>query len=746
MDVVLISDISDPKPSDGAWEASVALVLPGTTNDEMENASSDGCVADLESHRQLTSDDRATQLDWKNLLRTAMESSSHGLCIFDSRLRLVISNSHHREMYALTPAQTIPGLPLQEILKNRLARLSSRTIAAAQLAEYQAAIQRREAFHTLHELPDGNLIAVDVNPMPDGGLVERHTDITELRLAEIRAGSARQELLEKTYAIDQAVIVAITDVRGTITYANEKFCEISGYSREELVGNNHRILKSGMHSREFFHEMYRCLVKGDVWRGEVCNRSKSGSLYWVDTVITPQLGPEGKPIAYMAIRIDITARKQAEAQIYHAARHDALTGLLNRAAFLEGLSERLCQSQKGKEPIVYMLDLDGFKYVNDTLGHAAGDVLLKNVGSRLKSLVSDDDLLARLGGDEFAIVQTGSEDQRERAIRLAVGLLETIARPFKVDTQEVSVGVSIGISLAPIDGLTASDLLHKADLALYRVKSEGRNGFHLFEEEMNRHAQCRNQLVSDLRASVVRGEFELHYQPIFEATTLWPREMEALVRWRHPSEGLLYPDRFIGMAEDAGLMESLGHWILQRACADALSWPADVKVAVNLSPTQFRGTTLFDVILCVLVETGLPPHRLELEITESLLLQDKEENLQLFRQLKNIGISIALDDFGVGYASLASVVSFPFDKVKIDRSFTQKLPNSPANKAVVASIMTLASGLNVRVTAEGIETMEQLEFLRAQGVDLVQGYLLRKPAPHGEIDLMGLRPMLVGAT
>ena len=466
----------------------------------------------------------------------------------------------------------------------------SRSTVAAHLTEYLAAIQRRETFHTLHELQDGNLIAVDMNPMPDGGLVERHTDITELRLAEIRAGSARQELMEKTYAIDQAVIVAITDVRGTITYANEKFCEISGYSREELVGNDHRILKSRMHSREFFHEMYRCLVNGTVWRGEVCNKSKSGSLYWVDTVITPQLGPEGKPIAYMAIRIDITARKKAEAQIYHAARHDALTGLLNWAAFLDGLSERLCQSQmKGKEPIVYMLDLDGFKYVNDTLGHAAGDVLLKDVGSRLKSLVSGDDLLARLGGDEFAIVQTGSEDQRERAIRLAVGLLEIIARPFRVDTQEVSVGVSIGISLAPTDGLSASELLHKADLALYRVKSEGRNGFHLFEEEMNRHAQCRNRLVNDLRASVARGEFELHYQPIFDARTLRPREMEALVRWRHPSEGLLYPDRFIGIAEEAGLMESLGHWILQRACADALSWPEDIKVAVNLSPTQFRG-------------------------------------------------------------------------------------------------------------------------------------------------------------
>ena len=628
-----------------------------------------------------------------------------------------------------------------------MARLSDSSVAAVRLTEYLAAIQRQEEYHTLCELQSGNVIAVDINPMPDGGFVEIHRDITELRLAEIRAESIRQELIEKQYALDQAVIVAITDVCGTITYANEKFCEISGYSLKELVGKNHRILKSGMHSGEFFRDMYRCLVKGKVWRGELCNKSKSGSLYWVDTVITPQLGPEGKPIAYMAIRIDITARKKAEAQIYHAARHDALTGLLNRAALLEGLSGRICQSEtKGQKPIVYMLDLDGFKYVNDTLGHAAGDVLLKDVGSRLKSLVSDGDLVARLGGDEFAIVQAGSEDQRERAIRLAVGLLEIIARPFCVDTQEVSVGVSIGISLASTDGLTASELLHKADLALYRVKSEGRNGFQFFEDEMNKRALCRNRLVSDLRASVARGEFELHYQPILEAKTLRLGEMEALVRWRHPSEGLLYPDRFIGIAEETGLMESLGHWILQRACEDALSWPEEVKVAVNLSPTQFRGNTLFDVILCVLVETGLSPHRLELEITESLLLQDRQDNIQLFRQLKNIGISIALDDFGVGYASLASVVSFPFDKVKIDRSFTQDLLNSVANKAVVASIMTLASGLNMQVTAEGVETTEQLEYLRVQGVDLVQGYLLGKPTSYDKLDLMGVAPSLVGAS
>jgi diguanylate cyclase (GGDEF)-like protein len=485
--------------------------------------------------------------------------------------------------------------------------------------------------------------------------------------------------------------------------------------------------------------MYRRLARGEVWRGELCNKSKSGSLYWVDTVITPQLGPEGKPIAYMAIRIDITAKKMAQAQIHHAARHDALTGLLNRAALLEKLAERLGRVQQdGNTLIIYMLDLDGFKYVNDTLGHAAGDILLVEVSKRVERLASDGDIVARLGGDEFAIVQAVGEDRRERAIRLAVNLLDIMSAPFVVESQEVSIGVSIGISFAPIDGSTAPELLHNADLALYRVKAEGRNGFEFFKDDMKTRAVSRTQLVNELRAALTRDEFELHYQPMVDARTLRLCGMEALLRWRHPKDGLLYPDYFIAVAEETGLMQPLGRWVLQTACADALSWPEHIKVAVNLSATQFRGATLFEIILSTLVQTGLSPHRLELEITESVLLEAKDENLFLFRQLRNIGISIALDDFGAGYASLASFVSFPFDRVKIDRSFTRDLLDNSANRAVVASVMTLARGLNVKVTAEGVETPEQLEYLRNDGVDQLQGYLLGKPRPPKELELTDL--------
>ena len=674
------------------------------------------------------------------LLKTAIESTPDGLCIFDADLRVLVSNSHFAEMYGLAPAQTRPGTPLRDILDSRVAASCCPPDAARYVADCLSNAGSGETHHATDELSNGTIIAVRRHPMLDGGLIEIHSDVTDTWLAEARAEAARQELIEKQYAIDQAVIVAVTDLRGAIIYANDNFCKISGYSRAELLGRDHRILNSGTHSKAFFREMYRCIANGEVWRGELCNKAKSGSLYWVDTVITPQLGADGKPIGYMAIRIDITARKHAEAQISYAATHDALTGLLNRAALLERMNQTLAhmrQQQRGT-PTVHMLDLDGFKHVNDTLGHAAGDNLLKELAGRLKSSLRETDIVARLGGDEFAIIQTDARDQREDAVALAVRLLELVAKPFMLDGQEVCIGTSIGIALAPVNGTDAAELLKKADLALYRVKSEGRNSFSFFDEDLSEKAVTRLQLVNDMRAALSRNEFELHYQPLFDTRTSRPCGMEALVRWRHPVAGLLYPDQFIGIAEETGLMEPLGQWVLQRACADAVSWPENIKVAVNLSAGQFRSGALFDVILCALVESGLPPERLELEITESLLLQGKESNVLVIRQLKNIGVTIALDDFGTGYASLSYLLLFPFDKIKIDKSFTQGLLTRTDCMAVVASILTLARGLKIAVTAEGVETNSQFDLLRVQGVNYVQGYLFGRPRPLAELDFSAL--------
>jgi diguanylate cyclase (GGDEF)-like protein/PAS domain S-box-containing protein len=449
---------------------------------------------------------------------------------------------------------------------------------------------------------------------------------------------------------------------------------------------------------------------------------------------------DGKSRYVVGVIEDVTERKLAEAQISNMARRDALTGIANRTVLRERLEEALVRLRGRQEAFtVLMLDLDGFKYINDSLGHAAGDELLKELARRLHSSLDDSETVARLGGDEFAIIQASKINQREEAIALAVKVLEVVARPFDLDGHNVTVGTSVGIAVAPENGTDSGELLKKADLALYRTKSEGRNSFSFFDEEMSNNATTRHQLLSDLRGALSRNEFELYYQPVIDAETARPCGAEALVRWHHPVEGLMSPDRFIWLAEESGLMEPLGEWILERACSDALSWRENIKVAVNISAAQFRTGKLFDVILCVLAESGLPPERLELEITESMLLQNNESYGVVIQKLKDIGISIVLDDFGTGYCSLSYLTRFSFDKVKIDKSFTQGLSNRADCAAVVASVLTLARGLDMVVTAEGVETKQQFQLLRAAGVNQVQGYLFGRPVPFGELDFSALK-------
>ena len=431
-------------------------------------------------------------------------------------------------------------------------------------------------------------------------------------------------------------------------------------------------------------------------------------------------------------------RREGE-KVTHLARTDFLTGLANRTLFSDKISAAAARLRRDGETFtVLFLDLDGFKHINDSLGHPAGDELLREMARRLKSLLRETDVVARLGGDEFAIMRTGATNQREEAIDLARKVLSTVAKPFDFDGHNVTVKTSIGIALAPENGTEPGELMKKADLALYRVKSEGRNNFSFFDEEMNEDATTRHRLLNDLRMALSRNEFELHYQPVIDAKTSRPCGAEALVRWRHTVEGLIFPDRFIWLAEESGLMEQLGEWILKRACTDAASWPENIKVAVNLSAAQFQSDKLFDVILCALVESGLPPERLELEVTESILLQNKENYGAMIQQLKNIGISIVLDDFGTGYSSLSELTRFPFDKIKIDKSFTQGLSNRADCAAVVASVLTLARGLDIAVTAEGVETKQQFELLRAAGVNQLQGYLFGRPSPVAELDFSAL--------
>ncbi|MEH2487933.1 bifunctional diguanylate cyclase/phosphodiesterase [Bradyrhizobium sp. AZCC 2230] len=426
----------------------------------------------------------------------------------------------------------------------------------------------------------------------------------------------------------------------------------------------------------------------------------------------------------------------ANRRVLELAQTDVLTGLPNRAFFLARLDELNSQlKDHGPTFSILMLDLDRFKNVNDSLGHGAGDALLRLVAQRLKSAVRATDVLARLGGDEFAIIQEGCEDQRACSTELAARIAKLVAEPFLLPGHRVEIGTSIGIAIAPDHGRDQEQLLKKADLALYRSKSAGRNCFTIYDEAMSAELEARNTLEGDLRDAIARCQLEVHYQPFMDATTGARRGFEALVRWRHPARGLIPPDQFIGLAEETGLIVPLGEFVLRRACADAANWPSDLMVAVNLSPIQFKEADLFDVICAALRDSGLSPQRLEIEITESVLLERGAENHAFMERLKHIGIELALDDFGTGYSSLSYLTAFPFDKIKIDKSFIRNLTHQPRSSAIISSIVTLARGLDMSVTAEGVETAEEFERLKALDVNFVQGYLFGRPLPVDQIEL-----------
>jgi diguanylate cyclase (GGDEF)-like protein/PAS domain S-box-containing protein len=437
----------------------------------------------------------------------------------------------------------------------------------------------------------------------------------------------------------------------------------------------------------------------------------------------------------IAVIEDVTESKKAEQRIAFLAHHDALTGLANRAALAQKIDEAAARQRRRDEPFtVLLLDLDRFKQVNDTLGHPAGDTLLIEVATRLKSLLRETDVLARLGGDEFAIIQAGETNQREAARSLAERIIAMLGKPFAIDGADINIGTSIGIALAPEHGTASDSLLKMADLALYRAKSAGRNGYCFFAPEMSEIASARQEIEGDLRRAIQQNELELHYQPIIDAKTRRTCSVEALVRWRHPTKGLIAPDLFIPLAEESGLIAQIGDWVLRTACAEAVKWPAEVKVAVNLSLVQFRKTDLPDVVGRSLVDAGLRPERLELEITETALIESAAECLPALRQFKALGITVVLDDFGTGYSSLSQLAMFPFDRIKIDKSFTQNMTKRSECAAIISATLTLAQSLDIQTTAEGVETVDQYRLLRLAGVTSLQGFLFKRPGPASELD------------
>ncbi len=480
---------------------------------------------------------------------------------------------------------------------------------------------------------------------------------------------------------------------------------------------------------------------------ELCTRLATG-----ETIQTVSSLGDGRIIAvdnkpmigggWVATHEDITERRQSEERIARMARHDTLTELANRVLFRERMDDALKLYEiTGRPYSVFIFDLDMFKSVNDSLGHFVGDALLKAVAKRLQSVAHESATVGRLGGDEFAILQLAEGNQRANAVALAKKVLKVVSAPYEIEGHRLTIGISIGIAMAPHDGLDAQQLLKNADLALYRGKSEGRNTYRFFESHMDDEVRLHRALEIDLHNAIANHELEAYYQPLVNVESREICGLEALIRWHHPQHGMIPPDRFIRLAEERGMIHELGRFMLRQACRDAAGMPPHIRVAVNLSPVQFRSGDLLQLVTAALEESGLPPERLELEITESVLLQKDTGNFAMLHQIKKLGVSIVLDDFGTGYSSLSYLRLFPVDKIKIDQSFIREMPTRADCAAIVCAITSLSRELNIVTTAEGVETEEQLKLVRAAGCKLAQGYLFGRPMPASKLELSSQPPI-----
>jgi len=442
-----------------------------------------------------------------------------------------------------------------------------------------------------------------------------------------------------------------------------------------------------------------------------------------------------KPLNWGAFGEHIRHVLQLAYRAGHLALHDTLTALPNRVLLNERLEHALSRVGRDEFVAMHILDLDHFKHVNDTLGHPVGDKLLQMVADRLRGLVRETDTIARMGGDEFAIVQA-SLTQLADAKSLARRVIETVSEPYEIEGHQVIIGTSVGIAAGPADGLTPERLIKNADLALYRAKGDGRGAFCFFLAEMDAQMQARRTMEYDLRRALAANQFELHYQPVVNLASNEITGVEALIRWRHPEKGMTQPTTFIGLAEEIGLIVPLGAWAVREACMTVVKWPGDLKVAVNISAAQFRHAGLVQVVADALAESGLPADRLELEITETALLADSDATLAMLRQLQAMGVRIANDDFGTGYSSLSHLQAFPFDRIKIDRSFVKDIALCSGSLNIVRAMASLAHGLGIPATAEGVENEAQRDQVRSEGCTEMQGFLLSQPLPAHEIELL----------
>ena len=619
----------------------------------------------------------------------------------------------------------IVGRLSEDIAPPALAKLYSQT--DQQLLDQPGSL----AYEGLTQTPDGRqrtmLFHKATFTRPDGtvnGIVGAMLDISERKEMEDRLK------LAATVFDSTADGVTLTDAQGNIVAVNRAFTEITGYSEAEVLGKNPRVLQSGLQDAGFYQHLWTTIKNDQRWTGEIWNRRKDGSVFPEQLTITSVKDADGKITNYVGVFSDITKLKSTQDALDFQAHHDALTGLPNRSLLEDRLGMAVQRSRRRNLSFALLfIDLDRFKVINDTLGHHVGDVVLCEVAGRFTSLVRESDTVARLGGDEFVLVleQIASEGD---AARIADKILETLSRPIRAQDQEFFVGASIGISIFPGDADDPVALLKNADAAMYRAKDRGRNTYEFYSQELSTTSIDRFRLEADIRYAIDRDELLLHFQPQFSAQgTLIGGE--ALVRWKHPERGMISPGHFIPLAEESGLIVPMGEWIMHRACQQWAEWhAAGLKpgvLAINVSGVEFRRGRVRESVEMALAATRLPPELVELEITESSIMNQAENSIQALRDLRHLGVAIAIDDFGTGYSSLAYLKRLPISKLKVDQGFVKELPNGAEDAAIARAIIALAKSLQLKTIAEGVETPAQHAFLIETGCDEMQGYLLGRP-------------------
>ncbi len=556
-------------------------------------------------------------------------------------------------------------------------------------------------------------------------------EITERKRMEI-------SLRKLSSAVEQgASAVVITTDQGEIEYVNPRFSEVTGYSLDEIRGKTPRILRSGETQADRYKDLWNTILAGRHWVGDLHNRKKSGELYWSHLSISPITTDSGKITNYVAVSEDVTELKSAHEQMERMAFYDTLTELPNRRLFKDRLEWAIKDaSRKGSSVALLFLDLDHFKHVNDTLGHEAGDLLLKSVARTLTKSVRGNDTVARLGGDEFTILLTDIQNP-SAARKVAEKILQSLRSPVYLEGKEVTITTSIGITLGPEDGIHASTLMKYADLAMYKAKEKGRKNYQFYTSAMNDEVQQRVRIERELTSALENSEFRLFYQPLIRIHDRKMVGMEALIRWQHPKRGLLSPYEFLTVAEETGLINSIGDWVLRQACQDTTDLHrdgyGDIVVSVNLAASQFRDVHLPKTISGILTEKSVESRWLDLEITESILMENTDQVVKTLQHLKALGVTLSVDDFGTGYSSLSYLKRFPVDRLKVDRSFVQDIPGDRNDVEITAAIIAMSHKLNLQVVAEGVETAEQFEFLQQNACDICQGYMFSEPVPINKL-------------